>query len=161
MQHSNLATFSRQLRARRERCRSSCAAEERNELAPLHRAEPNPMIMASIADQGRACSKSGRLMSLPVRTPELLPSPKGSSPRRVAVVGRNKRSALRRSYRPKFTDLPEFACRVFRKCSGRYIAIQCARGLQAPARPVRRRNALRLLRPTGTEHRRGGIHIGF
>jgi len=34
------------------------------------------------------------------------------------IVGRNKRSALRHSCRPKFTDLPELACRVFRKCSG-------------------------------------------
>src|SRR5262245_24798381 len=38
----------------RERPRRRRAAEERDELAPLHRADPNPMIVGSIAGQGCA-----------------------------------------------------------------------------------------------------------
>src|SRR5262245_9404240 len=42
------------LRPRGERPCGHSAAEERNELAPLHRADPNPMMVANIAGQGGA-----------------------------------------------------------------------------------------------------------
>src|SRR5438105_4153688 len=49
------------------------------------------------------------------------------------VVGRNKRSALRHSCRDKFTDVPEFAWRVFHKCSGLYRDSMCTRSASACA----------------------------
>src|SRR5262249_44120956 len=53
-QHADAPHGIRLLRLRRERPRRRRAAEQRNELAPLHRADPKPKDRGSIAGQSRA-----------------------------------------------------------------------------------------------------------